>query len=189
MKTIFLYQKDTKKHKNYNFLRKFDHARIGAHIISNLIGESNLVCDLSAMIAEDHSSLETIYFEENPLAFLLVLLDEAQEWQRPAKGKIMLDQALDGSISDFSPFLEHSKRQAELNGINLSINSAYDTNDIFNYNINFKLDYGGEIKILDETNYSYPMMLYLKYKNLQRLRVREKIHLNSKDDNKLDHDI
>lgn len=160
------------------FSREFDHSKIGACIISNLVGESNLICDTAAYITDHHSSNECLKFSERPLSFLLVVLDEIQEWKRPLLGKKLSEKARLEKISNFSPYIERAETKPELNSINLSSDNeeSFELNidETGNLDLNFTLDYGDNISILDETSFSFPMMLYLKYKNLQRLRIGDK---------------
>lgn len=160
------------------FSREFDHSKIGACIISNLVGESNLICDTAAYITDNHSSNECLKFSERPLSFLLVVLDEIQEWMRPVLGKKLSEKARLEKISNLSPYIERAETKPELNSITLSSDNeeSFELNidETGNLDLNFTLDYGDNISILDETNFSFPMMLYLKYKNLQRLRISDK---------------
>jgi hypothetical protein len=154
------------------FKNNFDHAEIGACLISSLLIESNLICDLAAYVTECHSSSEVVAFSNNPLSFLLIILDEAQEWQRPVMGKKIRDDALAAEISKYSPYIEHAGKDPELKGIELSYNIEK-VSDNLKINLNFILNYGSDSKIIEDTNFHLPLMLYIKYKNFQRLRVAE----------------
>jgi hypothetical protein len=161
------------EHKS-EFTREFDHSKIGACLISNLLSESNLICDMAAFINDHHSSNETLEFSKRPLSFLLVLLDEIQEWQRPVLGRKIHDQILSEKISNLSPFIEYPKVDPELESISLSSDSKVDFEikmENGKLNLGFILDYGDKASVLEKTNFSYPLMLYLKYKDLQRLRI------------------
>lgn len=161
------------EHKS-EFTREFDHSKIGACLISNLLSESNLICDMAAFITDHHSSNETLEFSKRPLSFLLVLLDEIQEWQRPVLGRKIHDQILSEKISNLSPFIEYPKVDPELESISLSSDSKVDFEikmENGKLNLGFILDYGDKASVLEKTNFSYPLMLYLKYKDLQRLRI------------------
>lgn len=156
------------------FTREFDHSKIGACLISNLLGESNLICDMAAFITDHHSSNETLEFTERPLSFLMVLLDEIQEWERPVLGRKIRDQILSEKISKLSPFIEYPEVKPELESISLSSDSNEDFEIKMkngNLNLDFTLDYGDNATILEKTDFSFPLMLYLKYKDLQRLRI------------------
>ena len=156
------------------FTREFDHSKIGACLISNLLGESNLICDMAAFITDHHSSNETLEFTERPLSFLMVLLDEIQEWQRPVLGRKLRDQILSEKISKLSPFIEYSDVKPELECISLSSDNDKDFEIKMkngNLSLDFTLDYGDNIAVLEKTDFSFPLMLYLKYKDLQRLRI------------------
>jgi hypothetical protein len=156
------------------FTREFDHSKIGACLISNLLGESNLICDMAAFITDHHSSNETLEFTERPLSFLMVLLDEIQEWQRPVLGRKLRDQILSEKISNLSPFIEYPKVDPELESISLSSDNDKDFEIKMkngNLNLDFTLDYEDKVAVLERTDFSFPLMLYLKYKDLQRLRI------------------
>ena len=156
------------------FTREFDHSKIGACLISNLLGESNLICDMAAFITDHHSSNETLEFTERPLSFLMVLLDEIQEWERPVLGRKIRDQILSEKISKLSPFIEYPEVKPELESISLSSDNDKDFEIKMkngNLNLDFTLDYGDNATILEKTDFSFPLMLYLKYKDLQRLRI------------------
>lgn len=246
----------------YDFNRSFDHGKIGACIISNLVRDSNPVCEIAALITDGHTSNEKIEFEKEPLPFLLALLDEIQEWQRPVMGRKITDQALSEKISMFSPYAEKSLRSPELDNINYSFflsnylnaqsfywddipekdekklknflaktfcidwaktaiieriemgktfqvsskdNSLFITlnpeksnayiiiddgrvykcrvategeilklyiiSNQISFKLNFLLNFKTNAKFMDRNNFSLPMMLYLKYKNFQRLRT------------------
>ncbi len=162
------------------FTREFDHSKIGACLISNLLGESNLICDMAAFITDHHSSNETLEFTERPLSFLMVLLDEIQEWQRPVLGRKLRDQILSEKISKLSPFIEYPNVTPELECISLSSDNDKDFEIKMkngNLNLNFTLDYGDNVAVLEETDFSFPLMLYLKYKDLQRLRIGDERRL------------
>ncbi|MCK4736452.1 MAG: hypothetical protein KAT65_28620 [Methanophagales archaeon] len=156
------------------FTREFDHSKIGACLISNLLGESNLICDMAAFITDHHSSNETLEFTERPLSFLMVLIDEIQEWERPVLGRKIRDQILSEKISKLSPFIEYPEVKPELESISLSSDNDKDFEIKMkngNLNLDFTLDYGDNATILEKTDFSFPLMLYLKYKDLQRLRI------------------
>ena len=156
------------------FTREFDHSKIGACLISNLLGESNLICDMAAFITDHHSSNETLEFTERPLSFLMVLLDEIQEWERPVLGRKIRDQILSEKISKLSPFIEYPEVKPELESISLSSDNDKDFEIKMkngNLNLDFTLDYGDNVAVLENTKFSFPLMLYLKYKDLQRLRI------------------
>jgi hypothetical protein len=156
------------------FTREFGHSKIGACLISNLLRESNLICDMAAFIADQHSSNETLSFTERPLSFLLILLDELQEWERPVLGRKLRDQILSEKISNLSPFIEYPKVKPELRSISVSSDSDRDFEikmENGNLNLDFTLDYGDNPSVLEKTDFSFPLMLYLKYKDLQRLRI------------------
>lgn len=160
-------------HKN-KFRREFDHSKIGASLISNLIGDSNIICDAAAFIADNHSSNEILDFSKRPLSFLMVLLDEIQEWERPVLGRKLGDQILSEKISNLSPFIEYQKVEPEIDSITLYSNDLKDfsiemQND--SLNLDFILDYSDKVSVLEKTDFSFPMMLYLKYKDLQRLII------------------
>lgn len=162
------------------FTREFDHSKIGACLISNLLGESNLVCDMAAFITDHHSSNETLDFTERPLSFLMVLLDELQEWNRPVLGRKIRDQILSEKIRDLSPFIEYPKIAPELKSVSLCSDKEDDFEIIMenkNLSLDFTLDYGDNAEVLKKTDFSFPLMLYLKYKDLQRLRIGEKAKL------------
>lgn len=153
------------------FVRKFDHAEIGACLISNLIGESNLVCDIAALITDYHTSREMIKLSDQPLSFLLVLLDEVQEWGRPSAGKRLKDVALSEKIERYSPYIEKEKIEPELESISYSYFLEEVKSGDVHITLDFLLDYKNKINLVDKTDFSYPMMLYLKYRNFQRLRI------------------
>lgn len=156
------------------FTREFDHSKIGACLISNLLGESNLICDMAAFITDHHSSNETLEFTERPLSFLMVLLDEIQEWERPVLGRKIRDQILSEKISKLSPFIEYPEVKPELESISLSSDNDKDFEIKMkngNLNLDFTLDYVDNVAVLEKTDFSFPLMLYLKYKDLQRLRI------------------
>jgi len=156
------------------FTREFDHSKIGACLISNLLGESNLICDMAAFITDHHSSNETLEFTERPLSFLMVLIDEIQEWERPVLGRKIRDQILSEEISKLSPFIEYPEVKPELESILLSSDNDKDFEIKMkngNLNLDFTLDYGDNASVLEKTDFSFPLMLYLKYKDLQRLRI------------------
>jgi hypothetical protein len=148
------------------FLKSFDHGKIGACLIANLLGDHNFICDVAASITQNHTSKDRVEFTEDPLSFLLILLDELQEWQRPVLGKKIRDQALAEKITEYSPYIENISKNPELSEIGMDWHIE---NSILN--IDFILDFGRDTEIVETTNFSLPMMLYLKYKNLQRLRV------------------
>jgi hypothetical protein len=159
---------------NSKFTREFDHSKIGACLISNLLGESDLICDMAAFITDHHSSNETLEFTERPLSFLMVLLDEIQEWQRPVLGRKLRDQILSEKISKLSPFIEYPEVKPELESISLSSDNDKDFEIKMkngNLNLDFTLDYGDNVAVLEKTDFSFPLMLYLKYKDLQRLKI------------------
>jgi hypothetical protein len=145
------------------FGRKFDHGKIGACLVYNLLGETTSISETAAIVTDCHTSNEKIDFSKDPLSFLLILLDEIQEWERPVIGKKLRDQALAEKIG--SRYKDYSFLGPELKYINMnySINNAL--------NLKFNLDYEENFKTLDDSNFIFPMMLYLKYKNLQRLDV------------------
>ncbi len=151
---------------SFKTINSFDHAKTGCCIISNMLGDNSLICSMAAIMAECHTTSNILYFSEDPLSFLLVLLDEIQEWERPAAGRKLLEEALSESIGTFSPFIE-TNIKPELNNINVSMNITKGAS----IDLNFVLDYPDDIGIQDDTNFSFPIMLYLKYKNFQRLRI------------------
>ncbi len=110
-----------------------------------------------------------LWSTERPLSFLAVLLDEIQEWERPVLGRKLREQAFLAKIRQLSPYIEPQEAKSELNYISLTSNNAdnfeVDISDSGNLDLNFTLDYGDS---LETSNFSFPMMLYLKYKNWRR---------------------
>jgi hypothetical protein len=168
------------KHVPCDLIRGFDHGEIGACLISNLLCESNFICDMAAIIADCHTSKEEINFVDNPLSFLMIVLDEVQEWQRPAVGRKMEDQVLSENVGNYMGFRESINDKPELDNISLTyeINKINDTTA--NILLDFVLDYGDKKDILEKTSFSFPLMMYLKYKNMQRLLI-ERSDLDEKD--------
>jgi hypothetical protein len=157
---------------NPYFIREFDHGVLGAYLIRSLLGDNNLICDLAALIAESHTSSDKIEFSDDPLPFLLVILDEIQEWERPVLGRKMQDQALAVKIKNYCPYIDNQKKTPELEHIKYEMiaDISKPKNELY-LGLKFELDYGNDVDIINDTGFSYPIMLYLKYKNLQRLKI------------------
>lgn len=170
----FFISKIHNKYISCDFIRGFDHGKIGACLISNLLGESNLICDMAAVIADRHTSKEEIDFIDNPLSFLMIILDEVQEWERPVIGKKIEEKALSEKISDYSGYSESISDTSELNNVILNYEVRAVDGNKKNLVLEFILDYGNKRDILDKTSFSFPLMLYLKYKNIQRLRIEKR---------------
>ncbi len=51
------------------FRREFDHSKIGACLISNLVDDSNLICDAAAYITDHHASNETLEYGKTFIFF------------------------------------------------------------------------------------------------------------------------
>jgi hypothetical protein len=159
------------ENSTYLFSRKCDHGKIGACLISNLVGESNLICDLASKITDDHTSNEIVEFEKNPLSFLLILLDEVQDWGRPTISKKMREQILSEELKNGSPFLQNGPVTPELEKVIVQLDFV-EINESLNINIKFILNFGEEDTIITNDKYfNYPWYLYSKYKNLQRLQI------------------
>jgi hypothetical protein len=67
----------------------------------------------------------------------------------------------------------------ELNDIKLIISIEDVSTKIINFKFEFILNYGSNSDIIEDTNYHLPMMLYIKYKNFERLRIRSRIPIGN----------
>jgi hypothetical protein len=170
-KNEFIVSNTFPESSTYLFSRKCDHGKIGACLISNLVGESNLICDMASKITDDHTSNEIIEFEKNPLSFLLILLDEVQDWGRPTISKKMREQILSEELEKGSPFLQNGPITPELEKVIVQ-QDFEEIGESLNINIRFILNFGDEDTIITNDKYfNYPWYLYSKYKNLQRLQI------------------
>ncbi len=144
-------------------LKKIPHGVIGAFHVRNLI-ENEYILELAGRaIARHDDDSRQICFQKEPLCFLLVLLDEIQEWGRPLKvgEELGFDEIQSFSMKLFARCdLPYMKYYREYDG-----GAAQDKIGTFV----FELDYTESQDYLEQTKFSFPHFFYLKQLNLSRL--------------------
>ena len=142
-------------------LKEIPHGIIGAFHVRNLI-EDEYILEMSARaIARHDDNSRQICFHKEPFCFLLVLLDEVQEWGRPLKTaeEFGFDEIQSFSMKLFArcdlPYIkyyrEHEGKKDELG------------------TFVFELDYTVAEEVLTQTEFSFPHFFYFKQLNLSRL--------------------
>jgi hypothetical protein len=142
-------------------LKEIPHGVIGAFYVRNLI-ENEYVIELAARaIARHDDDSRQICFHKEPLCFLLVLLDEIQEWGRPLKTteEFGFDEIQSFSMKLFArcdlPYIKYYREhQHKRDKIGTFV---------------FELDYTISDEVLKQTEFSFPHFFYLKQLNLSRL--------------------
>jgi hypothetical protein len=146
-------------------LKVIPHGVIGAFHVRNLI-ENEYVLEMAARaIARHDDDSRQICFHKEPLCFLLVLLDEIQEWGRPLKiaEEFGFDEIQSFSMKLFArcdlPYIKYYRVHKD----------NKDENDELGTFV-FELDYTiTEDIFLKQTKFSFPHFFYLKQLNLSRL--------------------
>ncbi|NIM12050.1 MAG: hypothetical protein GTO45_08020 [Candidatus Aminicenantes bacterium] len=141
--------------------KKIPHGVIGAFHVRNLI-EDEYILELAARsIARHDDDSRQICFHQEPLCFLLVLLDEIQEWGRPLKiaEEFGFDEIQSFSIKLFArcelPYIKYYREHKNrLDKIGTFV---------------FELDYNISEEYLKQTGFSFPHFFYMKQLNLSRL--------------------
>jgi hypothetical protein len=142
-------------------LKEIPHGVIGAFCVRNLIEDEYIIELAARAIARHDDDSRQICFHKEPFCFLLVLLDEIQEWGRPLK---VLEELGFDEIQSFSmklhalcdlPYIKYYREHEE-------------TRDEFGTFV-FELDYTISAEILKLTKFSFPHFFYQKQLNLSRL--------------------
>lgn len=148
--------------------KNIDHGRIGAMYVRSLLGDSDPMLVLASHIIYLHHFDTQIEFTEDPLAFLLVLLDETQEWGRQIVDRAAILDAFEPRPPEASP------PSIELSQI--SMQSDIENGYIWDLGIHrgqllfrFLLDYDDDSFALTKTEFNFPLALYLKEIALSRL--------------------
>jgi hypothetical protein len=142
-------------------LKEIPHGVIGAFYVRNLIEDEYIIELAARAIARHDDDSRQICFHKEPFCFLLVLLDEIQEWGRPLKitEEFGFDEIQSFSMKLFAlcdlPYIKYYREHKE-------------TEDEFGTFV-FELDYTISEEVLEQTEFSFPHFFYLKQLNLSRL--------------------
>lgn len=155
----------------YNSLMKeIPHGAIGAFHVRDLPEDEYILETAARAIAKHDDETREIFFEEEPFAYLLVLMDEIQEWGRP------VHTSHETNLTDIRTLSQKLLAEDEL----LSIGWEQDKD---NSTLIFTFDYTPtQDTLFYRTNFSFPHFFYAKQLNLSRLRGPLPIELRFKLD-------
>jgi hypothetical protein len=157
------------------------HAEVSAAYISSLSGnEKDPVLEIAARTIYLHELHTNVLFSEDPLAYLLALIDQTQEWRRPiAEGEALM-RIMDVHLGFVENPNAFKQTPYELNEISI----VSDKDDCFEctmkdglIELRFMLDYGDRAEELLGTHYSFPHALSSKCRNFRKLRIGDEDRL------------
>jgi hypothetical protein len=149
------------------------HGTISAVYIRRLRGEFDPVLELAARAARLHDHDSPLRFEQDPLSYLLSVLDEVQEWQRPVAKTSDLQRLLHASV------FADMERDASVHGVEgvgkIGVNIVKDGDDYMlpvetsdnSLKLQFTIRYDRESE-----GFVLPIAMFYKYKHLARLDGR-----------------
>jgi len=144
--------------------RKVGHGIIGALHVKGLRGDEYLVENAARAIAKHDDDTRDVCFDKEPLSWLLILVDELQEWGRPVHTSRSSDYK--GGLGLLALNL---LARNELDALGVSLDQK--AGDIIS-RIVFTMDYSDDHKqalLRDDTKFYFPFFTYQKQLNLSRL--------------------
>lgn len=147
-----------------------NHAQVSAMYIQSLEDENDPVLDVASHVVDLHHADNFVAFADEPLGFLLILLDEIQEWGRPIIDRSSIMDAFDLPRPEIGvPSIELAKI-----ALQSDIKDGYAW-DIEKHKgklvLEFALDYDEESDVLLKTGFNFPLWLYSKERALSRLKA------------------
>jgi hypothetical protein len=145
------------------------HEKIGAAFAKSLLSTEDPLLEVASRMILMHDPEHEICFSEEPLAYLMAVLDETQEWKRPLVDMASLLAVFQGEKQTTDPV-------TELPCISLDSDSM----ESFLWNIDqhdnhlclhFMLDYNDNASDLLKTGFNFPLAIYLKQRAVSRLKV------------------
>jgi len=134
--------------------KKIPHGAIGAFHVRHLM-EDEYIREMAARAISRHDDdTREVCFAKEPLSYILILLDELQEWGRP------VHTTHETNYYDLRVLTQKLFAEDEL----LSIIYKLD-----NGRLSFIIDYGPSEQTLKKTGFSFPHFIYYKQLNLSRL--------------------
>lgn len=150
------------------------HSEIGASYIHSLSGSrKDPVLDIAARTAYLHDVHAPIEFSEEPLAYLLALIDQIQDWRRPVSQSEMLMKLLDIQHGfDVTGIAAKTLYELENASIQSYRPDCYEwkTTD-GKIKVHFTLDYGDRAEALHGTEYNFPLAFHSRCRAFRNLRI------------------
>ncbi|TRZ92201.1 MAG: hypothetical protein D4R88_00755 [Methanosarcinales archaeon] len=145
--------------------KRIPHGAIGAFHVRHLM-EDEYVREIAARAISRHDDdIREVCFAKEPVSYLLILLDELQEWGRP------IYTTHETNYRDLRVITQKLLAEDELLCI---------TYKLANHELAFCIDYSPSEQTLEKTGFSFAHFLYYKQLNLSRLMHGPSISIHIK---------